>query len=60
MAQLKEMSPEELKEELSTIKKQLFDLKNKRSVERQLDKPHLLLHYKKQIARIKTYLTQKG
>ena len=60
MAKLNEMSVEELNEELLTTKKQLFQLKNKRNIERQLEKPHLLVFFKKQIARINTYLTQKG
>jgi len=51
-------SQEELHALLLDIDKELFELRNKLSIERSIEKPHLFKAKKKERARILTVLTQ--
>ncbi|MCH9756880.1 MAG: 50S ribosomal protein L29 [Gammaproteobacteria bacterium] len=57
---LKAMGLEELKAELLLLRKQQFLLRLKRKNEGALEQPHQLTEARKQIARIKTLMTEKA
>jgi large subunit ribosomal protein L29 len=56
---LKDQSIEELEATLRDTNKQLFDLINQFKAQRKREKPHEIRHAKKNIARLKTIITQK-
>ena len=56
---LKAMSPEELQTELLSLRKQQFILRLKRKTDGSLEKTHHVTEIRKQIARIKTLMTEK-
>jgi len=58
-SELREKSVEELNQELLGLRKEQFNLRLKKSTG-QLNQAHLLNQVKKDIARIKTVLTQKA
>lgn len=58
-SELREKSVEELNQELLGLRKEQFNLRLKKSTG-QLNQSHLLAQVKKDIARIKTVLTQKA
>jgi len=55
---LKAMSLDELKTELLSLRKQQFMLRLKRKTEGTLEKTHHVTEIRKQIARIKTLMTE--
>ena len=57
--ELEEVLETELKEELLTLKKQLFELRVQQAT-RQKIKPHLFTHIKHRIAQIQFYIHQKS
>ncbi|MDX2346055.1 MAG: 50S ribosomal protein L29 [Legionella sp.] len=57
---LKEMGLEELKTELLSLRKRQFLLRLKRKNEGALEQPHQITEARKQIARIKTLMTEKA
>ncbi|MDR1435483.1 MAG: 50S ribosomal protein L29 [Puniceicoccales bacterium] len=59
MENFREKSERELFQSLKESEKSLFDLHMKRCSS-QLEKPHMLILLKKQIAKIKTFLKQKA
>jgi len=58
-SELREKSVEELNQELLGLLKEQFNLRLRKS-SGQLNQPHLLKQIRKDIARIKTVLTQKA
>lgn len=54
-----ERSVVELQEELKTLDKELFLLRNERALQRKVEKPHLFKEKRKEKARILTVLLQK-
>ena len=54
-----EGSLEEMRGRLFEIDKELFELQNRLSLERKLEKPHLLRAKRKEKARILTRITQR-
>jgi large subunit ribosomal protein L29 len=59
MKKLKAMNMEELKAELFSLRKKQFYLRLKRKNEGALEKPHQITVVRKEIARIKTLMTEK-
>lgn len=57
---LRAMSVEALNEEIVSLRKKQFLLRLKRKTEGVLEKPHQLTTLRKQIARIKTVMTEKA
>lgn len=55
---LREKSPEALREELLSIKQEQFNLRMQKATGQE-SKPHLIRVARKNVARIKTILTQK-
>ncbi|WP_407276133.1 50S ribosomal protein L29 [Halothiobacillus sp. DCM-1] len=55
---LREKSPEALREELLALKREQFNLRMQKSTGQE-SKPHLVRVARKQVARIKTILTEK-
>lgn len=60
VVQFRDQSNDELVALLADKRKNLFDLYNKRSREKKIDKPHLFKSTKKEIAQILTVLTEKS
>ena len=60
VSELKDQSVEELSFQYRDLSKELYQLKNKLSIERKLDKPHLLRAKKRDRARVLTVLRQKN
>jgi len=58
-SELREKSPSELQEEVYGIAKELFSL-NMQKASGELKKTHLLKKKRREIARLKTILAQKG
>lgn len=58
--QLNEHSVEALREMAVTLGREIFMLRNELSLQRRLEKPHLLRAKKKERARVLTALTQKA
>jgi large subunit ribosomal protein L29 len=56
--ELRNFSPEELRERAESLKKNLFELNFQRKYGK-IEKPHLFRQYKKEIARILTILKEK-
>lgn len=59
-SQFRDQSTQELSALLVEKRKNLFDLQNKRSREKKVEKPHLFKSGKREIAQILTLLTEKG
>ena len=57
--ELLEQSVEELVAKAHDLERELFELRTKLSVEKKLDKPHLIKQHKADRARILTVLNQK-
>jgi len=57
--QFKEMNVNELQAELLVLRKEQFNLRMKKA-NGALDKTHLVTQVRKEIARIKTIMTEKG
>jgi len=57
---LQNQSTDELKAHYREISKELYELKNELSVNRKLEKPHLLREKKRDRARVLTMLRKKG
>ncbi len=57
--ELKEQSVVELNAQLRDLDREIFQLRNELSIQRKLEKPHLLKEKRKNKARILTILTQK-
>lgn len=57
--ELKEQSVVELNAQLRDLDREIFLLRNELSIQRKLEKPHLLKEKRKNKARILTILTQK-
>ena len=55
--EIREMSPEKLQEQLSDLKKELFNLRFQHAIN-QLDNPTRIAAVKKDIARVKTILRE--
>lgn len=55
----REMSSEELEAEYSEKCKELFQLRNQFKHDKKLEKPHLISHTKREIARLLTVLNEK-
>lgn len=58
-SELKDLSVVELQEMSKSLGREVFDLRNTLSVQRKLEKPHLLKSTRKQRARVLTQLTKK-
>ena len=56
---LASLSIKELEEKSITLGCEIFELKNQLSIQRRLEKPHMLKAAKKQRARVLTLITQK-
>lgn len=56
--ELREKSPESLREELLAIKREQFNLRMQKATGQE-SKPHLIRQARKNVARIKTILTEK-
>jgi large subunit ribosomal protein L29 len=56
--EIKNLSKTELTEELLTLKKQLFDLRIKKSTRQEI-KPHLFKHIKHRISQINYFINTK-
>lgn len=56
---LASLSIKELEEKSLTLGREIFELKNQLSIQRRLEKPHMLKAAKKQRARVLTMITQK-
>ncbi len=57
--ELRDQSVDDLKASAHDLDQQLFKMRNELSVQRKVDKPHLIKEMRKNKARILTFLTQK-
>lgn len=57
--ELRQKTPEELRQELLALLREQFNLRMQRATN-QLNKPHLFRQVRRDIARVKTVLQQKG
>lgn len=57
--ELKQSSSPELKEQLTTLRQDLYKLRNERALSKRLEKPHRLRALRKDIARIHTILRER-
>lgn len=57
--ELKDLSIPELKAMSETLAREVFDLRSTLSVQRKLEKPHMLKAKRRERARVLTQLTQK-
>ncbi len=57
--ELKDLSVAELKEMSGSLGREVFDLRNTLSMQRKLEKPHLLKQKRRERARVLTLLTNK-
>lgn len=57
--ELKDQSVAELRDMTRSLRGEVFELRNTLSIQRKLEKPHLLKAKRKEIARVLTQLTKK-
>ena len=57
--ELKDLSVTQLREKGESLAREVFELRNTLSVQRKLEKPHMLKAKRKERARVLTLLTQK-
>lgn len=55
----RDQSLEELQANYEDLKRQIFELRNQRELEKKMEKPHALRQNKKDIARILTVMREK-
>lgn len=57
--ELKQSTSQELKEQMLTLRKDLFKLRNERELSKRLEQPHRLRSLRKDVARINTLLRER-
>lgn len=58
--ELKDLSVVELQDKSSSLAREVFELRNALSMQRKLEKPHLLKEKRRERARVLTLLTKKN